>query len=484
MASKPPKPPAGNQIDFFALPAATPISWTHAPRSAPFKKQFGKAAATKPLFTASPASVALQLEAAALDAGYGARAAEAPGVAAADWPGLVAYQRARHGLLMSLLSVTGGRVTKQAFVARVEKTERVGLGFLLGSVLCRLATERWASEVLAATLNRFWHVSVTTDPAASLRHWPAGVQALLPDYVFRAGRHWYTAEAKGSCDGLAWGQLRSGLMQASSVTNIAFVRRPGGGRPLQAAPVKAATCTMAHFRGERLHVAHVDPPAPAGPQEAPAPAWVEPFAALVQLEQALARFDALPTSPQLAPPWGAQGAGCAWRLLAADGPSGAPPLWLGAPLPMLQQRRGLQLALRLLRALLPLCAMPADGAHRARELNAALQAPVPAADIQRAWEVATRQFPDATGDEWLWLLETRTRLDAEGLTRATLLVQLARLALPDGQALEDLAGNIARDADRTRQQLMLRQRLQPQPEMPDAPRLAAMTDAGFIVATA
>ena len=205
------------------------------------------------------------LLAAALDAGYGAAPDDMLGMSAAKWDALRQYQIVRLLQLTALMEVTAATpitVKRAEFVDALESSEKVHMAYLLGSIFCRVATQAWVQQALApAALQRFWHLKVAKDAAVTLdfRARAGGTKLDNPDFIFEAGNHWYTAEAKGSFGPESWAVLKVGLLQASKLEELRFFDFTAG-VTLQK-PIKGFTCTMAYFdaKSRDINVTHLDP---------------------------------------------------------------------------------------------------------------------------------------------------------------------------------------------------------------------------------
>lgn len=321
----------------------------------------------QPLFPAGNAAVALT--AAALDSGYGVTPLTAPGLTANQIASLQPYLQARLQMLLATLNeAPAGTLNRNPFVSMLESSEKRDLGYLLGSVLCRVACDRWAQGNLGGPVTRFWHFKVAMKPPVSLLPGPRAHRADNPDYVFEANGHWFFVDAKGSTDDFlpgakrVWKDLRAGLRQAAKYPAFQFLDPPACVPPFTAAQVQGFGCSHAHFDGGMLRVLLVDPPPDDGDEpvgvahEPPRPQAlvVRPFADLMNHLLALRQFQALGrplrgTARLAAPP---PFLGVRWQSMGRANGTGAP-LWVGLRDGFLAQAAALNLAAEALGLLMP-----------------------------------------------------------------------------------------------------------------------------------
>lgn len=331
--------PMGTKLGAFALTGAS------------FSAQFVEVA-TLPMFSADPESVLL---ACSLDAGHGWPLLEAKKVLSVDRQALHVHLVRRFKSLMAALPVYGTPpvVRRGGFIDLLDSSEQSALSFLLGAVCCRLGTAAWASTKGPHPLTSFWHFKLALDAAACLAeasdvNFP---DAENPDYIFETAQGWFTAEAKGSWDGMKWQDLEDGLWQASKFATLQFADPITGAFVPE--PIEACTCTRADFYKGELRLTHVDPPRVG---RAPPLACVRSFVDLVRFEQAFAQFDAHGYSIEAgdAVPAYLLNTEMSWRVWRNAGDD-SPPIHLGMPTAMLECRAAVEQTLRALRTLVPLC---------------------------------------------------------------------------------------------------------------------------------
>ncbi|MBI3350597.1 MAG: hypothetical protein HY020_25800 [Burkholderiales bacterium] len=414
---------------------------------AAFKAQFAAPAAV-PLFAGN---AMLEISAAALDAGYGLAPCNAPGLDGAQLAALFPYLDARRQLLLSALSFVGPPtdVARASFVPGLNATEKVGLANLLGMVLCRIAASRWVAAQALGPIQRFWHLDLAEHEPVNLVQGPPALPGVQnPDFLFETPNGWFLMESKGSVGGLLWKKLREGLQQALRFGGFAFVDPNAG--PLAANVVQARACSMAHFRAGDLQLTLLDPPdgpqalAATPPEEAPIPpqlVLVQAFCDLLQWELALGQFTGgdpyavlqeHATDAPIVPiaPWPVT-----WRTLS-DVAGRGPALSLGIWSELLTSRRALFLALKAMRHVLPVCAIPAEAVTRN-----VLDAPVPG--LQHAIAQSLDAWTAVGEDAVAWqeaLRATMQRLPPEATSRRAVIQTLIHTAaLPGANSVASLA---------------------------------------------
>lgn len=313
----------------------------------------------------------LALRLAVLNCGYGATQDEiAPlpddgAMGALEWEMLKAYLRARLDMVMGLLAASpthpGVRV-KSGVVARLEKTEKGDIGYALGSIFCRYATDAWAGRLEPRqVVKTFWHWSIACDRAVAVGTLRSRMgKAQNPDYIFSVGGAWHTTEAKGTLvGGENWTELQEGFKQAEKIESLLVVDAAQDFEP-SLHPVQSFACTLAHFGAQdALQVVHLHshasmPPAAPGKNTL---AVVPQFAELVCFERAFSQFSNLgqpimerlewmdlPTSPP-----------ADWRLMHYSADSAAC-IYIGMPRGMAQHEVELMAVVRGLRLVMPVCA--------------------------------------------------------------------------------------------------------------------------------
>ena len=338
---------------------------TYPPSAKTFKAQF----------IASPAAVALPapplsatLLNAALNTGYGSTPAEMTGLGPPDWKSLQSYLKARLGMMLSTLdeTLTPPDVRLSPILEVLESSEKLHMAYLLGSVMCRVATDAWATaHNPPLQVNRFWHWKVARDAAVNLdsKVQKGKGKVSNPDFIFQLSNgSWFAAEAKGSYGGESWTELSSGLEQASKFSRIAFYDLAA--HQVVRSSMKGFTCTLAHFKKGQLQVAHVDPPIDAGGNDAPQsnqngiPEWppliLAVIADLVCFEQALSQFENLTLHSYTTQPGWAEDqlAEVNWRVLRESEQEGDR-LYIGLPTQIQVLSRPLRIVLRALRRIIP-----------------------------------------------------------------------------------------------------------------------------------
>jgi hypothetical protein len=397
-----------------------------------------KGAEFKKLFKASPKAgrplppypLAANLLAAALDAGYGNGQGELLGASASEWAAVQSYMRARFECLLSLLRPSSSvppTILRGIVVDALEMTEKIHMAFLLGTVYCRVANCEWTQHV-ASTLgpiDRFWHRQVATHQAVSLEHTAREGTGKVqnPDFLFRAGGEWFSAEAKGSFAGEDWEILRGGLQQASKLTTLKFFDL--NAMAWQDEVIRGFTCTQAWFDSttQELQVTHVDPP---GDNELPGREheWhgVADFAVLVRALQACSQFHALSSDDTVvADQFPELPDGVRWkhmdRSVALEQPTA-----IGLVEGLDKSRESIRLAVAALSLIVPVCAAVREAIQAAqdRDEKPATQG------LSRRWNALAKRLlakafekgiPPHVADYWKRLSAHAARQKENGLER-------------------------------------------------------------------
>lgn len=346
---------------------------------------FYKLFALKHSFGASSTMTVPDLVTLALDAGYGAPSDQRGflGMSAANTRRLAQYQRARFGLIEHLLSFNGPGIPlgRHPVAAYLESSDKSDASYILGGLTCRYATGQWLGAK-GATLKRFWHFTIYSDPAVSGIHF--SFRALKvntsrkskkgadrrPDYLVEADNgRWYAVEAKGSFDdGVDKAAIKSGMDQARRLRSITLMIPPA------TAPVSHTisdyACSAAYFAaGTRLNVEFFDPPAdPDGdePEDEFLSLEIEPEVAdLLGFYRAIQQFRALsdPGRPELPPALRALD-GVRWgTIIRPPRASGMRDggIWLGLPDIVAKEEARMRKALRLMVVLAPVLREVYDG---------------------------------------------------------------------------------------------------------------------------
>lgn len=262
-------------------------------------EQFLAIAPAEPL----PSPNSAEVWAAAHDCGYGMQRNTRVICSKRTWDALCAHVQKRLQLHLTLLMRTapaGGPDlwTQESFVPVLESNEKAALSYTLGSIFCRVATERWYRRIHApahTSVARFWHYKITSNPAVTLHGGPATKGIQNPDYIAQCNcGTWSAVEAKGALGPMNHGELKNGLGQAMKFRTLTILSLTSAATP----PVKidSSVCVSTYFdKNSLLQVLHLDPPSPeadARDRRELTPCIVIEFADLVHFDQVLGQHQA------------------------------------------------------------------------------------------------------------------------------------------------------------------------------------------------
>jgi hypothetical protein len=451
-----------------------------------FKNQFVRA---KPATSTLPLPpLAINMLAAAINCGYG----NTPGEMVTPlnfpwWPDLQKYLTARLHLLMSLLDEVSAppNVRCTPFAPLVETTEIGDMSTLLGMLLCRVATERWAAKFRKGSkVVRFWHWKVTRDAATCMDSQvrPGIRDVNNPDFIYQLEDGWYTTEAKGTFGAEDWSDLRKGLEQARKFDAIAF--NDLSANAIVQAPVIGFSCTMAYFdKQAELQVTHLDPPNQRR-ERSNSLKIVKEFADLVCFERAFAQFYLLSDPVLLKRGSFVQHLPeMEWRRLR-HGSEAAEPIYLGMPKVMADLEQVLKLTLTALRLIVPLAAVLQDTFTNGFSLNLEHARTVCVAGLL----AKARNSEGLERHLWRKLLRiVRNFLKNDGASGHDLLVILARMAIfPHSNnqnfSILELRDKLLKVAERSQNYVQLKAKLSLQNNPRDRIEVAP-TDYGLLLIT-
>ncbi|WP_117309380.1 hypothetical protein [Stenotrophomonas sp. G4] len=248
----------------FMIPAAGKPSITFVPRA--FLGQFALAApAVQNLLSPYDAGFL----AAAADCGYGNSKFYRVHMTLGDRKDLLRYLRRQGKQVRSLFSVApsapGGSlaVALKPYVATLQSSERASLGYAIGSIYARVATESWHAHPARAKGGpppRFWHFSIAGHAAVQVMGIGKNHESDSPDYIVEdATGKWSAVEAKGSLGSFDNRNACDGMKQACKFERIAFLCPIT--HVIRVHPIGDRVCVYTYVDGSNeLQTIHIDPP--------------------------------------------------------------------------------------------------------------------------------------------------------------------------------------------------------------------------------
>lgn len=248
----------------FMIPAAEKSAIAFVPKG--FLSQFVLAApAVKNLLSPYAAGFLV----AAADCGYGSGKFYRVNMTLADRADLLHYLIRQGEQVKSLFSVvpsipTGSQsVVPKPYVITLQTSERSSLGYAIGSIYARIATESWHAHPTRAKggpPRRFWHFSITDHAAVQVMGIGKIHESDSPDYIVEdATGEWSAVEAKGSLGLFENRNACDGMKQACKFERIAFLCPTT--HKIHVHSIGDRVCVYTYVdRSNELQTIHIDPP--------------------------------------------------------------------------------------------------------------------------------------------------------------------------------------------------------------------------------
>lgn len=245
-----------------------------------------------------------RFHAAAEDCGYGDKKRYRVRMTSHERSELLKYLRRQGRQVRSLFKVAPSMplgaqsVTLKSFAKSLHSNEKGSLGYVLGSIYSRVATERWHAHPARATggpPRRYWHFSIAGHSAVQLVGLLKHHDKDSPDYIVEDAKgNWSAVEAKGSLGKFDNSNACAGMEQAHKFDWVAFLCPIS--HAIHVHPIGDRVCVYTFVdASNELQVVHIDPPGgpSAGDAEWGGDLIIAEAADLVRLDEAMVQYSSL-----------------------------------------------------------------------------------------------------------------------------------------------------------------------------------------------